>query len=97
MTNYLVTEEASIKAQAQAAAELVRSKRRHPADSARSLINILESAGRPIPLALRTIPREALQADDQQLASLEATVNRVIHQETVPGISGPLSVVKILH
>jgi len=92
MTDYLVTEEAKIKAQAQAAAELARSKRRHLADSARSLIIILENTGRPIPQALRTIPREALQADDQQLAALQATVDRVIQQETGPGASAPLSV-----
>jgi hypothetical protein len=90
MTDYLVAEETSIKAQTQAAAEVARSKRRHLIDSARSLMIILESAGRPILQALRAIPREALQADDQQLASLQAIISQVIQQETLQGAGRPL-------
>jgi hypothetical protein len=90
MTDYLAAEEKSIKLQAHAAAELARSKRRHLTDSARSLIMLLESAGKPIPVALRAIPREAIQADDQQLVSLQAIVSREIQQVAGLGSDGPL-------
>ena len=85
MTDYLAAEEKRIKLQVQTAAELARSKRRHLTDSARSLIILLESAGRSIPDALRTIPRDALQADDQQFASMQAIISREIQQETGRG------------
>jgi hypothetical protein len=91
MTDYLAAEEKSIKLRAQAAAELALSKRRHLIDSARSLIMLLESAGKSIPDALRTIPREALQADDQQFASLQAIISRQIQQESGRGSAGVLS------
>jgi hypothetical protein len=91
MTDYLVAEEKRIKLQAQAAAELARSNRRHLTDSARSLIIFLESAGKSIPDALRAIPREALQADEQQFASMQAIISREIQQETGRGSAGVLS------
>lgn len=91
MTDYVAAEEKSIKLQAQAAAELARSKRRHLTDSARSLIMLLESAGKSIPDALRAIPREALQADDQQFASMQAIISREIQRETGRGSAGVLS------
>ena len=91
MKDYPAAEEKSIKSQAQAAAELARSKRRHLTDSARSLIMLLESAGTPISDALRAIPREVLQADDQQLASMQAIISREIQQETGRGNAGVLS------
>jgi hypothetical protein len=91
MTDYVAAEEKSIKLQAQAAAELARSKRRHLTDSARSLIMLLESAGKSIPDALRTIPREALQADDQQFASMQAIISREIQRETGRGSAGVLA------
>jgi hypothetical protein len=81
MTGYLVAEEKNIKLQAQAAAELVRSKRRHLIDSARSLILLLESAGRNVPDALRAIPREALHADDQQFAIMQAIIGKQTQQQ----------------
>jgi hypothetical protein len=91
MKDYLAAEEKSIKLQAQVAAELARSKRRHLTDSARSLIMLLESAGKPISDALRAVPREVLQADDQQLASMQAIISREIQQETGRGNAGVLS------
>lgn len=91
MTNYLAAEEKRIKLQAQAAAELARSKRRHLTDSARSLIMLLESAGKPVPDAVRAIPRKAIQADDQELASLQAIISWEMQQENNRGKAGVLS------
>jgi hypothetical protein len=81
MTGYLAAEGQSIKFQAQAAAEAARSKRRHLTDSARSLILLLESTGKTIPGALRTIPREALLANDQQLTSMKTLIDQQIQQQ----------------
>jgi hypothetical protein len=80
MTGFLTADEERIKLQAQAAAELARSKRRHLTDSARSLIILLESAGKPVPDSIRAIPRRAIQADDQELASMQAIIGREIQQ-----------------
>lgn len=91
MMDYLAAEEKSIKLQVQAAAELARSKRRHLIDSARSLIMLLESAGKPVSDALRRVTKEALQADDQQFAFMQATIGREIQQETGLGSGGPIS------
>jgi hypothetical protein len=91
MTDFLIAEEKRIKLQVQAAAELARSKRRHLADSARSLIMLLESAGKSIPDAVRAIPGEALQAGDQELASMQTVISREIQQEADRGMVGILS------
>lgn len=80
MTDYLTAEKKRIRAQALAAAEVARSKRRHLADSARSLVMRLESGGRPVADVLRNIAQKALQADDEQLASMEAIVGRELRQ-----------------
>jgi hypothetical protein len=91
MTDFLTAEEKRIKLQAQAAAELARSKRRHLTDSARSLIIFLESAGKPVPDAVRAIPRKAIQADDQELASMKAIISREMQQDTNRDTAGALS------
>jgi hypothetical protein len=91
MIEFLVAEERRIKREVQAAAELARSKRRHLADSARSLVMLLESAGRPIPDTVRAIPGKALRADDQELASMQAIISEEIQRESDPGMIGVLS------
>jgi hypothetical protein len=91
MTAFLTAEEKRIKLQAQVAAELARSNRRHLTDSARSLIMLLESAGKPVPDAVRAIPRRAIQADDQELASLRAIISLEMQQEASRGRAGVLS------
>jgi len=92
VTDFVTSEEKRIKLEAQAAAESARSRRRHLIDSARSLIMLLESAGKPIPDAgFRAIPGAALQADDQRFAAMQALVSREIQQETSRGSGGVLS------
>ena len=91
MAAFLTAEEKRIKLQAQVAAELARSNPRHLTDSARSLIMLLESAGKPVPDAVRAIPRRAIQADDQELASLRAIISLEMQQEASRGRAGVLS------
>jgi hypothetical protein len=85
---FLKTEMQQIRASAIAAAELARSKGRRIADTARTIISVMEASGHEPPPALRNVATRAHLAEERELPAMEAVLTQsyvtlVTHRSSV--------------
>ncbi|MGH1591344.1 hypothetical protein ACRBEV_27005 [Methylobacterium phyllosphaerae] len=69
-----------LRTEAVAEAAAARTRHRRLAEGARSLINALEAQRLPVDPALRNAVTQALTADDNQVAAIQATMNAALRQ-----------------
>lgn len=80
--SFLKSELDRIRAQAVAAAEAARSRRRRTEDAARTLISALEASGREPPQNLLDVASGARTADETTLSGMQSVLNEAYRQLT---------------
>jgi hypothetical protein len=80
--SFLKSELDRIRAQAVAAAEAARSKRRRTEEAARTLISAFEASGREPPRNLLDVASTALSVDESALAGMQSVLNDALRQLT---------------